>query len=430
MYCFNCGKQINEKDRFCPYCAVFINILSQPGPQQKTYPRSTAGYPSPAANRPEQPPAPKKKSGGKRARRVFAVLLILLIAAGIYFFFFVKTSLDTAPKVRTNRRGPGYHSPVVLNIPFSSGNSTDNPGLGTGLGRRDDTKYTFLILAVDEGGGNTDVIMTASFDTAKHKFEVVNIPRDTLSNVSWNSIKKANSIYANMRQKHGWDERSLSAGMDAVVELFADIIGYEVDYWAIVDMKAFVRLVDAIDGVDFNVPVDMHYVDEPAGLYIDYASGMQHLNGKQALEVVRFRSGYSNADIGRINTQQEFLMSAVKQIMEKRSSLNITELAKIFLKDVKTNLKLDDLIWFGNEFLKMNADSVHFQTLPANYWDSVRGQSYVTIYTDEWLKMVDEFLSPFKDATTPEKVSILTRDSGGRLYVTDGNHRGDPSWGS
>jgi len=54
----------------------------------------------------------------------------------------------------------------------------------------------------------------------------------------------------------------------------------------------------------------------------------------------------------------------------------------------------------------------------------------VTINVDEWLKMVNSVFNPFNNDIKESDVSILTRGANKRLYVTDGNRRGDPSWGA
>ena len=79
-----------------------------------------------------------------------------------------------------------------------------------------------------------------------------------------------------------------------------------------VNTRGFVRLVDAVGGVDFNVPVNMNYEDPTQDLYIHFSKGMQWLSGSDALKVARCRQNsyfdeasgkwktydaYSNADI-------------------------------------------------------------------------------------------------------------------------------------
>ena len=373
---------------------------------------------------------PEKPKKGKRKKLpvILGVILGLVVIGGAYGYFYVHSALESPPPIRAGKMEPTYITPVEPSKPLLPGQPATNPGAAA-VNDRISTIYTFLILASDDGNGNTDTIMVATFDTSDRTVEIVSIPRDTLANVSW-YIKKVNTIYSSMRQQYGWNDSDLNAGMDATVEKLADIIGFMVDYWVIVDMDAFVTLIDAIDGVDFYVPINMNYDDFQAGLSIHYNQGMNHLYGKDALQVMRFRSGYTDQDIGRISTQQDFMLTAAEQILAKRNSISVGDFAKLFLRDVKSNLELSHLIWFGNEFMKLKADDINFHILPGNYWDFTETSWYVTIYVDEWLEIVNEYINPYQEKIQPEHVSILTRDSNGYLYVTDGNRQGSPSWGS
>ena len=369
---------------------------------------------------------PRQKTGSKK--RIIGIVFLLLLAAGSSVFLYVRTALSTRPPVKSDPRPQRVASDHTRVHDEPVIQSPDDPVEDiVAINVRDTSVYTFLVLATDNSGGNTDVIIVVSFDTTDNTLSVVNIPRDTLVNVSW-SVKKANSIYASMRQRHGWEDSALSDGMDATIEVFADLLGFEVDYWALVDMRAFVALVDAIDGVDFDIPVNMYYDDSAGGLSINYSKGTQRLYGKQALEVLRYRSSYG--DVGRINTQQSFLMAAAQQILARSSSLSVMDLAKIIIDYVRTDVDLSSLIWFGNQFIKLNSSSIEFKTMPGNYNDWISGGSYVTLYLEEWLEIVNEFLNPFAQDITPQDVSIMTRGENGYIYVTDGNRQGDASWGA
>jgi len=357
---------------------------------------------------------------GKGKKKAAAAIVMLLLVAALAAFLW--QALGAPPDMRANPRGPERLQPNGVRSLLQS-------GLGIGGGAaRDTSKYTFLVLGTDRGDANSDVIMAVTFDTANHALDVVNIPRDTLVNVSWRT-KKANSILANMRARNSKEDDAETKTMDATVEAFADILGYEVDYWIHVDLKAFVELVDAVGGVDFDVPVNMNYVDKAGGLSINYSAGAHHLSGQQAIEVLRYRAGYASGDIGRIGTQQAFLKSAAEQILEKRNSLSISVLANTLVKNVRTNIALGDLIWFGKEFMKLDAGGISFQTLPGNASDSILGLSYVTIYVGEWLELVNDRLNPFSAEIAADSVSILTRGADRKLYVTDGNWQGDATWG-
>ena len=138
------------------------------------------------------------------------------------------------------------------------------------------------------------------------------------------------------------------------------------------DLTGFAALVDAIGGVDFEVPIDMNYDDPYQDLHIHFSAGMQHLTGEEALKVVRFRhnndgSGYGSEDIGRMETQQAFLKAVAKQTLTLSNLDKISEFANIFNAYVETDLSLGNLAWLGKEAISMGADAVSFSTLPGEW---------------------------------------------------------------
>jgi LCP family protein required for cell wall assembly len=332
-------------------------------------------------------------------------MLLALITLGAVWFMtdWLDTALSTAPSIRISPDGDDF---------------AKDPG-AVGIDRVPG-KYTFLVMGKDES--NTDTIMLGTFDTENLTLEIVNIPRDTLANVSW-PTKKINSIYAKMRHQHSSNNNSETAAMEATLERFKDIIGFKVDYWVMVDFRGFASLVDAIGGVDYNVPLDMHHSGRTL------PSGMQHLNGEDALHVVRFR-GFNTADIGRIGSQQDFLTVMAQQLLAKRDSLRVRNLAEVFLKYTVTDMTLQNLVWFGEKFLELDSENIRFHIMPGNYWDSVNNVSYVTINVDEWLNLINTYINPWRTDKTLDNFSIFTRDSNGKLYVTDGNREADASWGN
>ena len=365
-------------------------------------------------------------------RRIIIIVVILAILAGgaIAYKSFIKPP-DIAGS--GSRPSPSVSEPThePVSVP-ESGGEQEEPGEETQNTEtqpaeqdeedsrtvvesdRVDGMYTFLIIGNDQGNGNTDTMMVGRLDTVNHKLNVINLPRDTMVNVSW-AAKKISTIKT-FRNK----------GMDGLVAGLSDVLGFEVDSYVSVDLKAFKALVDAIGGVWFDVPRNMNYDDPTQNLHIHVSKGYQLLDGENALGVVRFRegnnnSGYAGGDIDRIAMQQSFLKALVKQCLSAETLLkNVTEYAKIFKEYVETDLTVGNLVWYGQQIMQMGEGDISFQTLPANYNDSVRGLSYCTIKLDEWLEMINSCLNPYKEAVTAENVNILTRDASGNLYATTG----------
>ena len=366
----------------------------------------------PAERETERRPKGRSKAGKAAA---IAVCVVLILAFGAVAWYI---GWEKPPE----REGgglvdPTYEStkPVSTQSPEASAEPSAEPTQDPNEGAPatlNENMYTFLVVGVDQVGGNTDTMMVGRIDTENHTIDVVSLPRDTLMNVSW-SVKKINTLYSA-------DINSGGNGIDGLLDGLKDILGFGIDCYAVVDLEAFVELVDAIGGVDYNVPVSMNYYDPTQDLYINIPAGEQHLTGEEALKVVRFRSGYASADIGRIGTQQDFLKSVASQMLTLGNIPNLPTFIDIFEEYVETNMSTANLAYFARQFLMCKSENINFHTLPGNYGDSIKYLSYVSIYIDEWLEMVNSCLNPYDEPVTEANVNILTHSSSTGFYSTTG----------
>lgn len=264
-------------------------------------------------------------------------------------------------------------------------------------GRKDDF-FTILISGLDDENGGSDTNMLVALDAANGSINVVSLPRDTLLNVDW-TVKKLNNAY-----HHG--------GIDGTMAHVSNLLGIPVDFHVTVDLQAFVELVDAIDGVDFEIPVDMDYDDPVQDLHIHFQKGMRHLDGKEALQVVRWRqnndgTGYPTADIGRIGTQQAFLTAVAKQTLQLSNWDKIPAMAEIFQKWVDTDLKLSNLIWIGEQALTMGSENIAFHTLPGDGAGWYKGASYYVLDAEATLELINTYFNPYTHPLTLDDMDIL-----------------------
>lgn len=247
--------------------------------------------------------------------------------------------------------------------------------------------YTILLAGVDDHNGGSDTNILVAVDAANGSIYGVSIPRDTKA-VLDGKAHKINYAY-NL------------GGMELMAATVSEQLGIPVDYTVQVDLQGFVALVEAIGGVNFDVPMDMDYEDPYQDLSIHIKKGYQRLNGEDALKVVRFRKGYASQDIGRMNTQQEFLKAAARQVLTPASLTKLDDFVKIFQSYVETDLTLGNLAWLGKEAIGMGADAIEFSTLPSE-WKS----PYIYLNADEVLALVNEHLNPYVEDRTPEDLSI------------------------
>ncbi|MCD7852936.1 MAG: LCP family protein [Oscillospiraceae bacterium] len=278
----------------------------------------------------------------------------------------------------------------------------DAPAVALSTEARRDGVYTVLLVGVDYASSSTDTIMVVSFDTVNHSISCTSIPRDTLINISWaNTPKKINAVYPGYIN-------SGKSGIDGLKEHVKNLLGFEVDSYAVVYLQAVEDVVDAIGGVWYDVPQDMYYSDPAQDLYINISAGYQLLSGSDALKLCRFRNGYAGGDLQRISVQQDFLMAAASQILSLGNISNLNSLISAMLENVETDLSAANIAWFARQFLKCSSEDVTFQTMPYDSSSTINGVSFVSIDIDAWLEMVNDSINPYEEDVTSAHVNILT----------------------
>ena len=252
--------------------------------------------------------------------------------------------------------------------------------------------YTILVSGVDDGNGGSDTNILVAVDAANGYIYGVSIPRDTKAVFNGKS-HKINAAYN-------------TGGMKKLAEVVSDQLGIPVDYTVLVDLRGFEALVDAIGGVNFTVPISMDYDDPYQDLHIHFTKGPRHLNGQEAMEVVRFRhnndgTGYGSEDLGRMQTQQNFLKAVAKQTLTVSNLTKVDSFVKIFQKYVETDLSLGNLAWLGREAITIGAENIDFSTLPGD-WKS----PYIYLDQEETLALVNQYLNPYVEDRTAADLHI------------------------
>ena len=330
--------------------------------------------------------------------RLFAKVLLIALLCGVVAggSYLLKIRAPELPSKDTDSKN--NNSEQIDGIDYGDGVRPKAGGE-----RKSKDFYTVLILGRDTGGGgSTDTMLLASYDVTNQKATVMSIPRDTMVNVPWD-IKRINSVY----NYYGGGEK----GIKALYKEIAQLVGFEPDYQVIVEWDAVGEIVKAMGGVYYDVPRNMNYDDPYQDLHIHFKKGLQHLSGQQSMEVVRFRHNNDNTgyggrqDIGRIGTQQAFLKAVAQKLMKLE---NVPAMAETFLKYVKTDLTLGNLVWLANEALGMGGmDAISFATLPGDGTGWYKGMSVYALDPTQVLEMTNSMLSPYAADITAADQNIL-----------------------
>ena len=285
--------------------------------------------------------------------------------------------------------------PPETDVPSSDLEASSNEEVQTSANSRKDYFYTILVYGTDDDNGGSDTNILVGFDGKNGTVSCVSIPRDTAIHLNGKTPK--------------FNYAFNSGGHEQARESAGDMLGIPVDFYIGVDLQAFVDLVNAIGGVDFEVPINMNYDDPYQDLHIHFNKGMQHLSGEDALKVVRFRhnndgSGYGTEDIGRITTQQAFLKAVAQKMLQPANLVKVGDYVKIFQQYVDTNLKLSDMAWFGEQLIGMGTGNVSFYTLPGAWSDS---RNRYMLDADATLDMVNRCLNPYVTDRTAEDLNLV-----------------------
>jgi len=192
---------------------------------------------------------------------------------------------------------------------------------------------------VNSFDGLADVMLLVKFDPETKKMAMLSIPRDTRTEIEGYGIKKINA--ANVQGGPALTAKTVSnllggAGIDRYVRI--NVLGVE-------------KLVDALGGVTVYVPKDMKYKDESQHLYINLKAGKHHLNGDQALQLLRFRRD-ELGDIGRIQRQQMVMRALMEQALNLGTLKQLPEIFNVVKENIDTNMtgeELAALLRFAND---------------------------------------------------------------------------------
>ena len=348
----------------------------------------------------------KKSSLGRGLYRALVALSALIVT--------VFAAYKLAARQPSTAERPPISDPVTPTDDPST--PEDESQQSPGLARKDAT-WTFLLAAEDQVSGSTDTIMVCTYDTKNQTVGLVSVPRDTLVDRNGWKFHKINEVYAagNLYPDVG--------GAPLLMSVVGETLGIPIDHYATVDTKLFVALVDAVGGVDFDVPVHMSYDAPDQDLHIHFEPGLQHLTGQQALEVVRCRKNsdgpgeyphniydaYPDADIGRTRTQQALMTAVAKKVLSRPQQLG--DYIRLFSQYVDTDLTLGNLLWFAGPALEFDFANLTTATLPGDGNATWGKLTYLyALDVDGCLEIINDCLNPYTTPVTRDMVHMQQGD--------------------
>lgn len=332
-----------------------------------------------ANSKPNTSSKKRKKSSHKGLKIFFIIIaIILIIFFGIFMYRFSKN---------------GFSMQGFLSTLFGQNEET--------LANLDNLDF----LLIGESGNMTDSIMACRYDPKTQKAYMLSIPRDTFignSEANATTSDKINCVY------------NIKKDPMNTVKAVNKVTGLNLKYYVFVDTKALTEIVDAIGGVEFDVPIDMEYDDTSKDntLHINLKKGTQKIDGNKAEQLLRFRHNndgssypkeYGDNDLGRMHTQRDFIKATLNQTIRANNIFKLNELLDIVNKHVKTNLSVSLIKDYIPYAVNFDTENLQSDMLP-NESKKINEIWFVKVTDSEAETLVnDMFFGGTKDTSNGEK---------------------------
>ena len=211
-------------------------------------------------------------------------------------------------------------------------------------------QITVLVAGCDRVSGLTDVLMLVSAKT-DGGISVLQIPRDTYAAYTEKTYKKINGAYAQL-------------GGEGLKDFVSQSFGVEIDRYIVLSPDAFCNAVDALGGIEVEVTRTLYYNDPAQQLYIYITKGRHLLDGNLAEQLVRYRAGYVDGDLGRMDTQKAVMYALMQRLLDSSDSEISYKLFDALGGRVDTDMSLSDIGQLFDAAKNTQKDSIFFVTAP------------------------------------------------------------------
>ncbi|MFE3576840.1 LCP family protein [Lysinibacillus sp. NPDC059133] len=245
-----------------------------------------------------------------------ASLAICVTAYGVYLTKQVKHAADSAHEKLEGREVSALRDSKVepihdnVSILFVGVDDSDNRGQGSDHSR-------------------SDALVLATLNNKTHTIKMLSIPRDSYVYIP--KVKYRDKI----------THAHALGGTLTTIETVENLLDIPIDYYVRMNFNAFIDVVDALGGIEAEVPYALHELDEFDKFTINLKPGMQHLNGSEALALARTRK--QDSDIERGKRQQEILTAIINKVASVGSISKYDDVIQALGDNMKTDMTFDQM---------------------------------------------------------------------------------------
>ncbi|MFC0272227.1 LCP family protein [Metabacillus herbersteinensis] len=280
----------------------------------------------------------KKKSGKKFIRKMLLLLFLVALAYIGYLAFTTFQAANNSYEELENRDGKSKLREQEVDIskdPFSV--------LLIGVENYSSGKNSY---------GRSDTLMVATFNPSDSTMKLLSIPRDT-------------RVYVEERGKKDKINHAFAfGGKESTIETIEDFLDIPIDYYATINFKSFVNIIDILDGVTVDVPFD--FSDYKGGDWETkyyFEKGEMNLTGDEALTYARMRKKDPLGDRGRNERQKQIVEGVIDKINTPSSLFKIDDITKEIGKNVETNLRVSYLLALQDKYSSFSSENIKSLTL-------------------------------------------------------------------
>ncbi|HIQ09737.1 MAG TPA: LytR family transcriptional regulator, partial [Anaerolineaceae bacterium] len=330
-----------------------------------------------------------------------ALMVLIVAVAAMLLWRWWTSPLDTPPTPHAAQPKAQAGLPIdptaLAALPTAMPNAPLPPQPWDGHSR-----VNLLLMGVDTrvwdsnwGAPRADTLILLTLEPATQTGGMLSIPRDLFVEIPGFGYGKINTAYAIGQGNFGeW------GGATLTVHTVERLLRVSIPYFAVVDFRSFVLLVDAMGGVKVDIPETIVVDIQTAQGYksIRLNPGRQTINGQMALAYARSRAKPVNGldgDFGRMYRQRLILMGMLNRLKEpwawKRLTAQAPFLYHELTQSLKTNVRPQDAVAWARIVANMRQD--HITTLTIGH-----GQTTAAFYNGMYILRPDiEAISALRD---------------------------------
>lgn len=255
-----------------------------------------------------------------------------------------------------------------------------------------------LLLGVDsdaervktDAGWRSDMIMLVSIDNDTNQITCTSVPRDTRAFVS--HVNESGQVTSEVEEKinhayaygGGPSKYSAENAMSAVEKLLecGGLINVPIDYYISIDLDGLPKIADALDGVPVTLEQSVPDVGKK-GETVD-------LNGAKVRKYLENRHDMDDGEFSRQRHEQEFVRAMARKIKELGAKEAAPGLYDTFMKFMRTNMSLDNVLSVATILDNANMDEMKFNLMENGSPEVIGGTWYYRASQDEILhQMLD-----------------------------------------